>query len=1103
MNDIPSREPSAQELLKAFESDLRRKLGAANAPPFIGLLDVELKDRKRIRELVGEKIAGDFPRVSWTFNATPIVAAWSVAGALTEDYGGQDAAVYRLIEAVLGISLDPPGRRDKLYAAFSDVCRRFGLALFRRGRKVDVYLVQAGVSRPQLSNVIEAFLRAERAFGPLPTHATDALNSWEDEAFEFLPQGLRVPRRVLEADDTGFHAATFARCRSGAIPQTDFERYFQSVLEDVRKLPSERKSAAKTIARPKLVWSGGALALSVPRLEGRLRIGFDDQKLRLREGIDWPVPQPWPRRIEWAFAEASGAIEILDSESHALAFDAQSGRLLSTIGDAQNAVEIDAAEALMIARSPFSIAGAAAAAVGPESFVAATPLGAAAVVMQLDGRRIELTSRPRPRIRIKESDIAATGRGGDLLTRHAIVSIDSGRNISASRTVSIVVGEREGRREIELDDTGRGRLPLAEFLGADGEPEKVRVALLPPESDGAETGARAVASFTAWIWPDLEAVETSENGVLLRTLKRPASIAWDRCRHVTQCGSFLCLDSRGGYSHARTAFDTKQGAADFDIPWPGISIVRISPDGEHRPLAIGARLIIAETDLNASIAIASPNSNAALRVRGRHEPDAFRNGSRRVLSMRDLAGDAPDDRVLFETENGIPRTLLEISRAMEPESFNAIRCGGRLEIQIKLPIRIDALRFELGTETGESQSVEMAFGRETIDGTGPAWLDVGLDSNDMDAVTVRIDPSGFDDGVVFAHILARALDTDKFQPLRNGSGDIFALALTGSSPSSEKVPPPDGDEIRRRFLTLSQWMATSLAGPCWQQAGEVLRSRWQEVGSSLLGVPAGVGVLVEAGFALPPSDSPRSWVPRHHPLSICSELYGAAAATFGGLRECDAPGAAELSRLADLSPDKIAEDRSLHVAAKVAFQNAAAAHNSGEALRDFSMPHYFAALQESDVDPSAGYFWRGEELLGPAHWRAAHLHLRERLEDAGLDSEDHNSNRMHVMKLLIQQSCRRFENEFDNPTPYPKQTDVSGDEPDDLMAGWCAGFFRHFTMACRERGVSAFLDALGQDLERDRSTILYGIGFLLRLGPELFAFYLLLSELAQEKSDGC
>ena len=257
-------------LLQEFESKLREKLEAANAPPFIGLLDVAPEDRERIRGLVREKIAGDFQRVSWTFNATPAAAAWSVAGALTEDYGEQDAAVYRLIEETLGISLRPPGRRDKLHAAFSDVCRRFGLALFRDRRKVDAYLVQAGVSRPQLPDVIEAFLRAERAFGPPPTHATAALNAWEDEALDFLSPGLRVPRYVLETDDTGFFAAAFARCRSGAISQTEFERYFQSVLENVRNRAPSARRRQNIVARPKLVWSDGALALSVPRLEGRL-----------------------------------------------------------------------------------------------------------------------------------------------------------------------------------------------------------------------------------------------------------------------------------------------------------------------------------------------------------------------------------------------------------------------------------------------------------------------------------------------------------------------------------------------------------------------------------------------------------------------------------------------------------------------------------------------------------------------------------------------------------------------------------------------------------------------------------------------------------------
>ncbi len=1080
--------------LQEFESELRKKLAAANAPPFIGLIEVAPEDREWVRELVREKLAGDSRSIPWIFRANPVVSAWSVTGALTEDYGGQDAAVYRIIEAVLGISLRPPARRDKLHAVFSDVCRRFGLALFRGERMVDAYLVQAGVSRPQLHDVIEAFLRAERAFGPPPTHSTAVLNSWEDEAVEFLPPGLRVPRRVLEADDTGFHAAAFARCRSGDILQTEFERDFQKVLDDVRNRAPSARRRQKTVARPKLVWSDGALALSVPRLEGRLRIDFDGQQLRLREGIDWPIPQPWPRRIGWAFADASGGIEILDSDEHALAFDPQSGRLLKEVGDARDDFEIDAPESLLIARAPFSIDGAEAVGIGPESYVAATLLGAVPATMALSGRRIELRSRPRPRIRV-ESGIAATDRGGDLLTRRAVVAVDNGWDAAETRTVSVAVGAQKTLREIELDDAGCAHFPLEEFIDASGEPVRIRVALLPPDIGGDVADMRSVADFTAWIWPDLDAVE---DGVLLRTRNRPASVAWNRCRHMTQDDwGHPCLDLKGGYFHARIAFDTQQGPADFDIPWQGIAVVRVSSDGETRPLAIGTRLIVAETDLDASIAIASPDPRAALRVRGRHEPAPFRNGARRVLAMRDLSADALDDRVLYEPENGPARLLLAISRAMAPERFDAVRRGDRLDLKIKLPVRIDALRFELETETGETHSAETALGRESIDGPAPAWLDAALDEDDMDEVVVRIDLSDFDDGVVFAHILARASNTEKFQPLRSGSGDIFALALTAPEPFSEPEPTPDADEVRRRFLTLSQWISTSIAGPCWEQAGAVLPARWKHIGSSLLGFPGGAATLMEAGLALPPDGSPPSWVPIHHPLSVHPELYGTPAAAFHALCRCDAPGAAELARLADASPDAMPANKDFSIAVVAGFGNAPQAAVSGERLADFSMLRYFAALQASDIDISAGYFWRGEELLGPAHWRAAHRRLRERLEDAGLDADDRNPNRILAMQRLIQTTDRLFRVK----EPVPKRADPADEEPDDLMGCWCAGFFRHFTAACRERRVSAFLDELGRSLERNGGALLFDIGFLLRLGPELFAFYMLLNELAREKPD--
>lgn len=57
-------------------------------------------------------------------------------------------------------------QRNILFDEFRGVCDRFGLPTRGFRRKVDVYLLHAGVSQAQLPHLIDAFLRQEAAFGP-------------------------------------------------------------------------------------------------------------------------------------------------------------------------------------------------------------------------------------------------------------------------------------------------------------------------------------------------------------------------------------------------------------------------------------------------------------------------------------------------------------------------------------------------------------------------------------------------------------------------------------------------------------------------------------------------------------------------------------------------------------------------------------------------------------------------------------------------------------------------------------------------------------------------------------------------------------------------
>ena len=1081
--------------LQEFETKLRNSLAAAGAPPFIGLLDVGEDDRAQIRNLVRTALAGSDGLLQLLFSRAPLAAAWSVSSALAEDYGDADAAVYRVIENVLGIPLPAAGSsRYVLHARFSKVCTNFGLAIGtgdRRERMVDAYLAQAGVSRHQLQHVVEAFLRRQRSFGPPPAHSSALLNQWEDDSLDFLPPGIRVPRRVLETDDTGFHAAVFARCRNQDSRDTDFERNFQQIYQQLQRDREGDRVRRRSVPAPKITFLDNELALALPQVEERIRLGFDGQRRWVRGGVRWLIPQPWPNSIDWAAGEAkgtvqaTGTVQVLEEALVAVAFDAESGRRVAGIRSGSTGCEIDSTRAALVSRSAFQVDGFDAVINGPSSFVGVISLSATPARLVVGGHTYLLKKRPRPRV-IVESGRIATGQKGDLLSRHAEISVDNGLGISQERSVSVSVGSRVRVLRLKLDAGGCGRFRLTEFIAAEGDLARIRVGLLPEATGSEYSDQRSVAEVTAWVWPVLQGVD---DGVLLGTAGLTNGIAWDRCRHLVRApGGPIRLDPEGGYRHARITFDTDDGRKAFDIPWTGILIVRTSAEGEVQVLPIGTNLVITESDLDSSIRISSPDPRAVLNVRGRIERNPFIYGSR-VLALRDLADPADDDQVWLVNPDGSSQILLSISHATTPESFDPRMEGGSLSVRVRMPQPIDAIRLETESETGISEAVEVAVTSRPVDNATPAWLKADLDSDDLQSVKIQIDLDEFDDGVALALIDARPLQGDRFQPLRANNGTIYALALAAHS--SEIMHFIDGvPEIRKRFLTLSKWLAMRLAEDSWQQVAQTLPRRWEEIGTALEGTPPGAGTLIQASYVEAVADAPSDWIPNYHPLMIDSKLYQAPADEFQALNESDEPGARELSLVSDLQPAKMPERKEFGLAALMGFKNALAASAQGVPLEGFSIKKYLEALEDCDVDPASGLFWRGEDLLNPGHWRAAHEALRNRLEQVDRGESERHSQRFGNLMRLIRPD--QPSNAFKFPVP---DQNLDDGPPTNERERWCSTLLHRFAVASRRGEVSGFLRDLERSQGRPENDLRRDIGYLLRLGPELFAYHMLLSEL--------
>ena len=265
-------------------------------------------------------------------------------------------------------------------------------------------------------------------------------------------------------------------------------------------------------------------------------------------------------------------------------------------------------------------------------------------------------------------------------------------------------------------------------------------------------------------------------------------------------------------------------------------------------------------------------------------------------------------------------------------------------------------------------------------------------------------------------------------------------------------------------------------------------------------LPSGDGAVMRASFLPPPDHAAPGWVPILHPIQFLPDLYAAPPRAFASLAVSIDPGVAEMAALATLNTARLRALSHLHPTVYLAFRNLKAACDSGVRLEGFEPAHFFRNLPLVDSDPSAGWFWRGTPLLGPDHWRAAHLRLAERFDAAGLFIEDTaeegpNSRRQEALQRLAQAAWASAPGNLRPPAPLRSQ---ETDEPAQIDL-WASALLSGFAQASRLDQVPSYVETVSQRAEMNTAQALTGIAFMLRLAPELFAFHLLLWQIAKER----
>ena len=1057
---------------------LRHRLSSADAPPFIAHLDLTETESEELLALCVDRINGRIETLFGLFGSKPAVAIWCVAKSLSENYGEEGHSVYPVLESTLKLKPLTTNDHKRLREKFGTACEKFGLPVPSSERLVHAYLVQAGVSVHQLSDVAEAFLRAERQYGLPPVESTELLNQWEDASLEFIDTAKPIRRLVLQTDHSGYYASTYAKLRTDPhSAHSTIEVEFLKKIAEQEQSVRGSASSAQSIPKPLLIWNAGSLSLSLPRVEGRITLNLDDERVRIRGNRELALSAPYPRRIDWSYGEYNGTISALPVLGEVFVFDAQTGKQLSAIVPENSSTQIDAGKIVLLSTDTFDVDGQSAIDVDEQIFALQVTLSAVARKLATKLRTVAITAKPRPRLSFCEG-IVAKGNRVSLLSGSAILEIETGVNRIQRRSLSVLVGDKSFIAPFETDEAGRARCAIREVLPDLSDPAPVRFSLLAPEVDSPD--GRRLTFVGAWYWRDLIDLE---DGFLFRTSSELRKLNSDRSRHleVDQLGQ-ICLDQQGGYDAAILALDFEDVVGEFRIPWPGTKLARLESDGRRIPLRQGANLTIAKNDQFSSVEIVCSDRYAKLDVRGRQEDMPFVLGRRRVLSMIDLAKPSARSSIELVSSGNIRTTLFTVVPAFTPTKYSCRRRGNRLEIKLEVPERIDAIRLDIESEEGQRETFDAAIGFRPCESPTPKWLSASLSDNSL-TINAVIDLSFWKNNIALADILVRPEHDESFHPLSNSRRDRYAQVLGGEN---HTLPISAASE---RFNNVSDWMNSCFALESWEQIKNVLPARQRSLAAALALQPGGTGIMLCASLAETSEDASASWIPLVHPFELDPNLYSRASIEFFGCRNLDDVETSLAFRaIADCAGQSI-KDLNVDSTFFLGFSNALRAQQGEEEPTGFSGERYFHFLEFFDQEIAAGSFFRAEDpLLGAPHYRFAIKRFQDRLDDADPEDGVSNDQRLTSMKKLLSTYERNAVGKPYIPADYAET---------DRISMQAMIFFNDLGLACGDDTVSKFVERVALLVGTTRSRLLSDIGFLLRLGPEPFGFFLLLWRLTK------
>jgi len=1110
-----------------FETDLFRGILQGEAP-FLGLFVDYFSDtlRSSLQEVLASKPS---PLDAFLIGLERFPASFTtyLVMHLMEGFGEEGYfEVYRHLEKAIGEKI-PHYRRETIWGHFRKACLQMGLSvsprIFGSHYMVEEYLRQAGFPLVFIPELTRRMVRLARNVSLPDDDEPEAIDSWRQSLMDLLrPPFTKVGREAIGRDDQGYYVRLFIKLQRQPPSDSVVERRMQEALEQLEKLVDKGRFAV-----PQLLFRELQVGVLLPgghNQTWRVQVDGATAVIRSKEHDDFfLLPSDLPKKVSIKGNGASKEFSLWEDEAdnRLILFSQPSGRFLQGAALGQN-------DEVALKPGPY----AALLRFAPEDVMheveqlSAEP---SLFLMNLDllpGEKLRLHRGPAQLI-LHAEEVPSLNWQGDIIRDVRNQEVCSSKGLFLEVVIPRELLEVQGAdyilmlkpsclgedREIFLERADNDKTHLnIDLLGQGWKPGVARLLAELRRRDS----RRVLARSSILLWNGLQYAKRS----VLHCDRFPENLVKSENVRLNEPEHQLTFtDDLHRYFKMVFADGTRYHSFTWAVPGIFLSLEEFGESSWERPLKLGTTLAV--TAGTRRVLKVSTTDSATLELGAfQVKVDFARVGSKLLplASLMEYLGPGADVLALRYDGSEVKIPLVRLASPHEVFDFQVKSQSSGIEI--KVAVQGEAEAFDLSAEnliTGEKLTqafqdgdIDRGLLKEWASGAGAAIYREGIN-----ALSIQLTTSGWTPGWWVLGFHAKIggrwgalMDAQGGvyvgEMIVNDSGRIGTIAdiLGGLDAFNEAELEVFLTQVHKRLLP-------RYALQCRPHLSDLERA-WNQVFQGLqetISIKSLMAWLAEQSS----TDRDANWLPYHHIGAIFPQAFSYPRDRYADIENRYNTMLVDcmqiLSQISD--PMGALQDNLLHALGVIGgFANAALVMR-GSPPKEFRLDLYRQALLGTGLSDDQKFRWDEEwqpgpgDYLGPRHYR----HAVCKLEDRYLETLPGNEERLGRLITFLNNETTPLLSLYASGTS-PVDLGLLDTackvfaEPEEVQRENLQRILRFLALwayVCRKNAREPnILERFLRDVKirlAQPSELKGMLSYLLYVGEDVFAFYLLLWEL--------